>query len=170
MDEVKARIAGLEFVENFTVCRLKKLLDEVKKRHATDIGAWKETITVNVDDLVINVEVANEDSDEMSVVKNLFLACFMKHVHALQALVEANEERYVTLMEAMAKVRDLFGSGRSIFRSFYSLRISKLTREDQSLTGLVRSKELELESMRGFIQEASRSWKDFPKKKGMKID
>lgn len=73
----------------------------------------------------------------MSVEKNLISARFEEHVRALQALVNANVERKVTLTEIMATVRELFKSDRSINGPVYSVKIPKMTREVQRLTSLV---------------------------------
>lgn len=83
----------------------------------------------------------------MSVERNFVSARFEKHFRALQALVNANVERMVTLADAMSKVEKLLESGLSINRSDYSVKISKLTREVQRLAGHVESKDLELQTM-----------------------
>lgn len=88
--------------------------------------------------------------------RNFVLACLEKHVRLLQTLVNANVERKITLTNSMGKTMELFGSGRSIDRLDYSVKIEKLTREVQRLTGLVESKNLKLQSMPGLVEETSR--------------
>lgn len=68
-------------------------------------------------------------SVSMSVERNLILAQFEEYVHLLQTLVNANVKQKVTLTDATAKIRKLLDSDRSIDRSDYSEKISKLTRE-----------------------------------------
>lgn len=63
----------------------------------------------------------------MSMERNLILALLEKHFRTLQALVNAKVERNVTLMDVMAKVRELYESGRSINNSEYSSKLSRLT-------------------------------------------
>lgn len=70
-------------------------------------------------------------------------------------MVIANVERKVALMEGMTKVRELPESIPSIDSSHCSVKISKLTREIQRLTGLVESKSLKLQTMPGLVDEAS---------------
>lgn len=83
------------------------------------------------------------------------MADFEEHVRALQTLVSANVERNVTLTEAMAKVRELLGSGRSYNKSGYSMKIFKLTREVQRPTQFVESKNLELHVIPELVEEPS---------------
>lgn len=72
----------------------------------------------------------------MSVERMLISARFGERVYALQSLVNATVERKVTLKGAMAKIRGLLESGRSINWSDHSVKVSKLTREAQLLSGL----------------------------------
>lgn len=74
-------------------------------------------------------------------------------------------ERKETLKDAMKTIGELLESGRSIGRSEYSVMIVKLTRGVQRLTGLVESKNLELQTMRGLVEEARRLREELDKVK-----
>lgn len=78
----------------------------------------------------------------MFIERNLILAHFENHVHALQPLVIANVERKVTLEDAMTAIRELSEGGRNIQKSDYSVKNEKLTLEIQRSTGLVEAKDL----------------------------
>lgn len=91
----------------------------------------------------------------MSVEWNLILDRFEKHVRALRTLVNANVEQKVTLTDAMARIRELLESARSIDCLGYSIKISKLVRELQRLSGLVDSKDLEVRTMLWLVDKAS---------------
>lgn len=56
----------------------------------------------------------------------------------------------------MTMVRELLRSGRPIKKSDCSVNIVKLTSKVQQLTGLVESKYLELQTMPGLLEAASR--------------
>lgn len=89
-------------------------MDEFKQRNAREISVWKKTSTESTDNLIKDEKVAKADSIRMTVEKSLILACFKELVSALQALVNANVKRKVTIKEAMQKDRALLASGRSI--------------------------------------------------------
>lgn len=57
-------------------------------------------------------------------------------------LVNASMEWMMILTEDMAKIRELLESNRSIDHLDYSVKISKLAREVQRLSGLVEAKNL----------------------------
>lgn len=88
------------------------------------------------------MKVAKADSVQMSVEKNLILAGLEEHGCSLQALVNANVKRKVTLMDAMTTLRKLLESDCTISKSDNSVNISNLTREIQRLTCLVESEDL----------------------------
>lgn len=104
LDETTAHIAELESVETTTVLRQREPMDEIKQRHAQEVGVRKKTSAENVDSLINNVKVAKVDSVEMFVDRGLNLTCFEKHVQVVQALVNSNVEPNVTLTDAIAKV------------------------------------------------------------------
>lgn len=85
----------------------------------------------------------------MSIKRNLILVRLKENVRALQPLVNENVERKVPLTDAIAKARELLESCLSIDRSDYSVKFSKPTREAHRLSGLVDSKDLELQTMFG---------------------
>lgn len=64
----------------------------------------------------------------------------------------------------MANVRELLESDRSIKKSDFSAEISKLTREIQLQAGLVQSKDYELQTMPGPVEEGSHLSKGLSKK------
>lgn len=107
-----------------TVRRHEEILDQVKQRHAEEVSVWKENSAENANSLINNVNVAKADIVKMSVESNFILDRFEEHVHALQALVNTNVERKGPLTDAVAKIRQLLESGRSINCSEYSLKIS----------------------------------------------
>lgn len=80
----------------------------------------------------------------MHLERILILARFEEHVRTLLLLVNANEELKETVTDAMRKLSTLLGKGRSITKSDYSLKNSKLTRAVKMLSGLVEEKDLEL--------------------------
>lgn len=121
--KAKTCIAELESVEAITVGRHEELLHDVRKRHAEEIGAWKENSAENADSLNSDLKVANADSAKKSGKRNLILSRFEEHVRALHALVNDNLKRKVTLIDVMARVGELHRSGRSINKSNYSVKI-----------------------------------------------
>lgn len=118
-----------------------------------------------MDGLISDVNVVKAENLKMSVGRNLILAHFLPNICALQTLVNANVERKVTSTVVMKKIRQLFESGRSIDRSDYSVKISKLARSVQRLSELVGSKILELQTMSGLVDEVCRLWKELYKLK-----
>lgn len=60
-------------------------------------------------------------------------------------------------MDVMEKVREILDSGRLNYKLDYSVKILKQTRECLRLTVLVASKDLELQTMLGLVDETSRS-------------
>lgn len=166
LDEEKALIVELKSTETKTARQPEALLDETKQRLAEDIGVWNKTSAENANSLVNNVKFAKADSVMKCVERNLGLARLEEHVRALQALVKANVERNGTLKDVMTTVRDLLESGRHIKKSDNTEKISKLTREVQRLTVLMESKNSDLQTMPGLVEEASRLRDDIPKAKG----
>lgn len=102
----------------------------------------------------------------MSVEWNLILPCFEEYAWVLQTSVNANAEQKVTLTDAMTKFWDVFKSGRSIDCLGFSVKILKLKRAVQRLSGLVESNNWELQTILGLIEEASRLRDDFSELKG----
>lgn len=101
------------------------------------------------------MRVANAERVRTSVEKILILARSEEHVRAMQTPVNANVQQKVPLRNAMAKIRELLESSRSIDWYNYSVKISKLTGVAQQLTGPVKSKDLELQTMPGLVEEVS---------------
>lgn len=155
LDKAKALIADFESTETITVCWHEAFLEEVKKRHAEKVKVCKETYAENADSLINDVRGAKADSVKMSIERNLNLARFEGHVRAVQALLNANFDRKVTLKDAMTTVRELLQSGYNINKLDFSVKIPKLTQELQRLSGLVKSKGLELQTTPGLVEEAS---------------
>lgn len=91
----------------------------------------------------------------MSVKRNLILGSFEDHFCALQASVNENVDRKVTLTDAITKIRELLQISLSINLSDYSVKISKVAREVQRLSILVETKGSELQTMPGRVDEAS---------------
>lgn len=83
----------------------------------------------------------------MSLERNLIQSRFGERVRALRALENATVERKVMMMDAMKRVRELVERGCSINGSNLSLKIVKFLREVQQLTGVVKSKDLKLQTM-----------------------
>lgn len=113
-EKCRERIAELESAKTIAVCRHVKLMEEVKQRHAEEVSVWKETCQENAASRINDVKVAKADTVKMSLERNLIQARFEEHVWALQMLVNANVESIVKLTAALAKIRKLLKSGRSI--------------------------------------------------------
>lgn len=90
-----------------TVRRHEKLLGQVRKRHAKDVGVWRVTSAENAHRLINGMVVAKADSPNMSVEKNMVLTRFEDYVRTLQVLSNANVERKVKLTDAITMVREL---------------------------------------------------------------
>lgn len=75
-------------------------------------------------------------------------------MRALQTPDNATLKRKMTLIAAMAKIRVLLGSASSIACSDHFMKISKLARELQRLSGLFESKDFELQAIPGVLDEA----------------
>lgn len=144
----------------------KEHLDEVKHRLAELVSFRKRTSADSADSHVNDEKVAKVDIKKMSVERNLILPCFGDHVRALQALVNVSIERSGTITDAVAKIRLLVNSGRSINRSEYSSQISKLTREAKRITDLVETSDLELEKIPELVEQSRRLWEELTKRKG----
>lgn len=69
-------------------------------------------------------------------------------------MVNLNVEHKLTLSDAMARVLKLLNTGRNIDISEYFAKISKLMREVKRLSDSVESKDLELYTMPGLVEEA----------------
>lgn len=74
-------------------------------------------------------------------------------------------ERKVTLTKAIRRIRKLLESGRSIDHPDYSVKILKIAREVQRLSGLVASKGLKLQTAVGLVGKPSRFWEELSKLK-----
>lgn len=120
-------------------------------RHAEEVSVWKETPAENVNSLINNVKIAKVDSVKLFIKKKLTASLLEEHVRSLQTVFNASIGRKITLTDAIAKIRDLLESGCLIDHSHYFMKIAKMKREVQRLTGSVESKILELQSMRGLI-------------------
>lgn len=94
------------------------------------------------------------------------MACFEEDICASHAFVNSNVERKVTLIEVMVKARKPVVSGRPIIKPDCSLKISKLTREVQGLTGHVESNDLKLDTMPGLEEKTGRLREELSKAKG----
>lgn len=67
-----------------------------------------------MDVLINDVKVAKEDTFKLIVGRNFIIACIEEHARALQTLANANVELKVALTDAVAKIRELLESGRSM--------------------------------------------------------
>lgn len=79
--------------------------------------------------VIDGVKVTKLDSVETSVTLNLISARFEENVRGLQAPVDANVKRKLTITNPMTKVRELRESDRSVNESDCSVEVSKLTRD-----------------------------------------
>lgn len=156
LDMAKMRIANLVTRETMSVHRNDELLEEANSRHLKEIEVRKETFAENADSLVHGVKGAQAESVNMFVEKNLILAHFEEHVFGLYSLFNSNVERKVTWKDAMTGVKKLLDKCRNINKLAYSVKLAKLTRELQQRTGLIKSKDLELQTMLSSVKEASR--------------
>lgn len=68
----------------------------------------------------------------------------------------------------MTTVRELLESCRNIDKTDYFASVSKRTRERQRVTGLVESKDLELQTTPRLVQQTSRVREELPTTKGDK--
>lgn len=97
--------------------------------------------------------------------RNLILTRFEERFISPQAIVNDNVERKVTLKDSMKTERELLKIGRSIDGSEHSVKIAKVTKEIQRMTGLVKWKDLELQTLPELVHEASRLREEFAKEK-----
>lgn len=111
--------------------------------------------------MIIDLKMSNAERVKMSVEHGQNLARFGEYFQALRALFHASVERKVTLTEAMAKVWELPDSMRTLERSNYSLKLLMLMQEVQRLSGLVKSKDVKLQTTSGLVDEASRLREEF---------
>lgn len=88
----------------------------------------------------------------------------------LPILDNTNVERDVTSIDAMAKIRELLESGLLIDGSDCSIKSAIVTQEAQRLAGLVESKNLELETMPGWLKKLAVYWKSFLSLTGTRND
>lgn len=92
-----------------------------------------------MDSLNNKVKAAKADIVILIIESKMKLSRFEEHVCSLQALVNGNVERMMSLTEAMTRARKLLENDRSINKSDYSVKIPKLTAKVQRLTGVVES-------------------------------
>lgn len=112
--------------------------------------------TENVYSLINDVRIAKVDTLEISSKNYLTMAHFEKHVCALQAPVNTNVKRIVTLMDAVAKLRELLKGGFLINWMDVPEMNVKLKREVQGLTSVVEMKDFQLQTMPGLGENNSR--------------
>lgn len=163
LEKAKKRIVKLDSVKTISFCQHKELMDDFKQRRAEKISVWKETFQENVDDSIIDVKVSKADSVKLSVEENLIVVRLKEHLRVLETLLNGNMERKATLADAMAKLWSFLESGRYIDALDYSVKIWKPAREVQRLSGLAESKNLESQTMLGFVKENIRSNGDLSK-------
>lgn len=150
-------------METLTVRRHKERLDEVKQDRTEEVDVCEGTFHENTVGLNSNAKATNADNVKMFVERKLILVHFGEHVCALQALVIENVEPKLTLTNAKLQIKELLKCVLSIYCSDYSVSISKLMRDVQQLSGLVESMNLDLQTMPGLVDEASRLWEDLAK-------
>lgn len=101
------------------------------------------------------MKLEEADSLKTSLERNLILVRLEELSRALETLVEANAERKVTFTDSTGKIWERHEIGRAIERSDYSIKLSKRAREVQLLSGLVESKDLELQRSLWLVDEVS---------------
>lgn len=69
LDNAKACIVELEFSETTTVRRQEELFEDIRKRHAEEVGFRKENFAENIDTFIYYAKVANAESVKMPVEK-----------------------------------------------------------------------------------------------------
>lgn len=102
----------------------RRFFGQSKQLRAEKISIFKVTYIENADSLINHIKVARAESVKMSVERNMISARFEEHVCALHTLGNANVQRKVSLTEAIAKVRNLLESVRSIDNYDYSMKVS----------------------------------------------